>query len=634
MSLPLQDVLGGKYEILEKIGEGGIGAVYKVKHRLLEEVRVIKVLRPQAAAKQDLQERFLQEARMAIRLKHPNIAQLHDFSIAEDDRAYIVMEFIDGIALDAMLAASGPPSVELTLEISRQALAALDYLHEHEFVHRDVSPDNLMLTTGFDGAPMVKLIDLGIAKHLGDEAGLTATGVFLGKARYCSPEQFSAGGETEVVVDRRADIYSYGVMLYELLTGTHPLRGDSFAELAGSHLFQPPRPFEETDPEGRLPEGLREAVLKALAKEPDERFASAAEFAAELAQYSDPAHSFQEEFNHTVELTTSSLPRLQEQPRESGSTQNRLDEQFGMGKTPSPATAAAMAKAGETAVVGPAASIEAAAGKVEELLARGRLRPAGKLLARAIAAHGEAAPLLDLRRRLEAAAQAAPPRSPLVPVLVVVAAATVIGLGVALWQGWLGGAGPPAPVVPEPAGEPVLIAATPRWNPAARAGEGPSAVGFTGSPPPLEPAASASAAPPPAPGPSASKPVTPSGGVQGGTQQQPPPLPAPPPEPQYEVTQETFEPGVGVVPPVLVSIPPTVAPDDARRLREELQIVVEVLVDETGKVLTARAEAPAFRGKYRDAAIEIATAARFRPARRGNTLGRMWTEIHLTFKPE
>ena len=101
MSMPLQDVLEGKYKVLEKIGEGGIGAVYKVRHRLLEEVRVIKVLRPEAASKEDLRERFLHEARMAIRLKHPNIAQLHDFSIAEDGRAYIVMEFIDGVALDA-----------------------------------------------------------------------------------------------------------------------------------------------------------------------------------------------------------------------------------------------------------------------------------------------------------------------------------------------------------------------------------------------------------------------------------------------------------------------------------------------------------------------------------------------------
>ena len=288
MSLPLQDVLKGKYEILEKIGEGGIGAVYKVRHRLLEEIRVIKVLRPEAASKEDLRERFLHEARMAIRLKHPNIAQLHDFSIAEDGRAYIVMEFIDGVALDALIGASSPPSVDLALEISHQGLAALHYLHENDFVHRDVSPDNLMLTNRFDGRPLAKLIDLGIARHLGDEVRLTATGVFLGKARYCSPEQFSAGGENPTEVDRRSDIYSFGVMLYELLTGVYPLHGNNFAELAGSHLFHPPKDFAETDPDGRLPDGLRQAVLRAMAKVPEDRFATAAELADELHKYRDP----------------------------------------------------------------------------------------------------------------------------------------------------------------------------------------------------------------------------------------------------------------------------------------------------------------------------------------------------------
>jgi len=136
MTMPLQDMLGGKYEILEKIGEGGIGSVYKVKHRLLEEIRVIKVLRPQAASKEDLQRRFLREAKMAIRLKHPNIAQIYDFSVTDEGTAYLVMEYIDGVGLDAVLKATGPPSVDLTIELSRQALLALDYLHSQKFVHR------------------------------------------------------------------------------------------------------------------------------------------------------------------------------------------------------------------------------------------------------------------------------------------------------------------------------------------------------------------------------------------------------------------------------------------------------------------------------------------------------------------
>ena len=113
---------------------------------------------------------------MAIRLRHQNIAQLHDFAATTDGTAYIVMEYIDGVPLDLMLTATGPPSVDLALEVSRQALDALAYLHHQKFVHRDISPDNLMLAPGFDGSPVVKLIDLGIAKNLGSQSQLTQTG--------------------------------------------------------------------------------------------------------------------------------------------------------------------------------------------------------------------------------------------------------------------------------------------------------------------------------------------------------------------------------------------------------------------------------------------------------------------------
>ena len=164
-TLPLSQI-EGKYEILEKIREGGMGAIYKVRHRLLDEIRVVKVMRPQIADSEDQQRRFLREARAAIRLRHPNIAQLYDFAVEADGIAYMVMEFIDGVTLQEMLAKNGPPPLDLTLEIARQSLEALGYLHAHGYVHRDVSPDNLMLTQDVDGQPQVKLIDLGIAKDL------------------------------------------------------------------------------------------------------------------------------------------------------------------------------------------------------------------------------------------------------------------------------------------------------------------------------------------------------------------------------------------------------------------------------------------------------------------------------------
>ena len=647
MSLPLQDVLKGKYEILEKIGEGGIGAVYKVRHRLLEEIRVIKVLRPEAAAKQDLRERFLHEARMAIRLKHPNIAQLYDFSIAEDGRAYIVMEYIDGVALDALLGASGPPSLDLALEIARQGLEALHYLHENDFVHRDVSPDNLMLTSSFDGRPLVKLIDLGIARHLGAEVRLTATGVFLGKARYCSPEQFSAGGDNPVEVDRRSDIYSFGVLLYELLTGVYPLHGNNFAELAGSHLFHPPKDFSETDPEGRLPEDLRQAVLRAMAKNPDDRFTTAVELAAELDKHRNPESSVRDEFDRTVEIATASVPKTGGRQRP-GSTQDRLNRQFGMETTPSPTDGAADG----TIVLKPRRPLADCVQEIETLIARGRRKRALRALDRALADHGAAAPLIELRTALQRPAEGGSPRRrPPIAALAAAAVAVVAALG-AWW--WLGVRPPAQQAAPaDPDAEVLLLEPAPRWDPAT-AGTEPSALAAAvGEPPPIAPQPDPAAPgqpvpqggpPPGAPGPGQG-PGSQGPGAQGpGGRPGSPPPGGPPPggppgapngPPPLKASQEIFTLGVGVVPPVLLEPLRPVAPEDARKLKDELTIMVKVLVDENGAVARALiADGPTFRRKYRDAAIEAAEKAHFRPARRGDTRGRMWTQVRVTFRPE
>jgi serine/threonine protein kinase len=162
----LERHLEGKYEILDKIKEGGMGAVYKVRHRFLDEIRVIKVIRPALQQSQELADRFLREARMAILLRHPSIAVLHDFAVSDDGQAFIVMEYIAGLTLEEVLISGGPPPLGLALEVASQALRAMGYLHRHGLVHRDVAPDNLMLTRGVDGEPLVKLIDLGIAKVL------------------------------------------------------------------------------------------------------------------------------------------------------------------------------------------------------------------------------------------------------------------------------------------------------------------------------------------------------------------------------------------------------------------------------------------------------------------------------------
>ena len=355
-AIPLRRI-EGKYEILEKIREGGMGAIYKVRHRLLDEIRVIKLMRQQLVEDEELKSRFLREARVAIKLRHPNVAQLYDFTVDDDGTALIVMEFIDGMTLEDLLGFHGPPPLGLALEIAQQSLKALGYLHAKGFVHRDISPDNLMLAEDTDGQPLVKLIDLGIAKTLegGGESHLTQAGTFLGKIRYASPEQFGADGAT--TVDARGDLYSFGIVLYELLTARFPIQGRDASSMIAGHLFRPPLDFAESDPGGRLPAGLRAVVLKALAKSPADRYASAAELARALAAFRAPSDIPEEGLRNL--LTRPFVPAGASSLPDAGSTQNRLDQHFELAATPSPGSLILLAK---TAVAPPVAE---AAGTID-----------------------------------------------------------------------------------------------------------------------------------------------------------------------------------------------------------------------------------------------------------------------------
>jgi serine/threonine protein kinase len=270
------DEIDRKYDVLEKMGEGGMGAIYKVRHQLLEEVRVIKTIRAHLKGHEHHQERFLREARMATQLRHPGIAQTHDFGIGDDGSAYIVMEFIDGTDLANFLDVNSRLPQDQVLELANQTLAILTYLHDKKLVHRDISPDNIMLTRDERGRLQVKLIDLGIAKQLETSQQFTQTGMFLGKLKYASPEQLGAAeGKT---VAPASDLYSFGIVLYELLTGQFPINGESEAAILAGHLLHPPKSFEVSDPEATVSEPLREAVMRALEKLPEHRYASAEEF--------------------------------------------------------------------------------------------------------------------------------------------------------------------------------------------------------------------------------------------------------------------------------------------------------------------------------------------------------------------
>lgn len=333
LALPLQRI-EGKYEILGKLREGGMGAIYKVRHRLLDEIRVIKVMRPLLAEDQELnaelKARFVREARVAIKLRHPNIAQLYDFTTDDDGTALIVMEFIRGKTLEELLKTAGPPPLGLALEIAQQSLRALGYLHGKGFVHRDISPDNLMLTEDA-GDPRIKLIDLGIAKILGGgDSQLTRTGTFLGKVRYASPEQFATDGAA--TAGASGDIYSFGIVLYELLTGIYPITGRDPSSIIAGHLYRSPIDFADTDRDGRVPLGLRSAVLKALAKRPEDRYASAQELAVELARCRAPADAPAAAWKRVLEAAD----EVDVSPVEPGTTQDRLDERFGLETTSAP----------------------------------------------------------------------------------------------------------------------------------------------------------------------------------------------------------------------------------------------------------------------------------------------------------
>ncbi|HEV7241780.1 MAG TPA: protein kinase [Thermoanaerobaculia bacterium] len=261
-----------RFDVIAMLGEGGMGTVYKVRHRDLDEVQIVKTLKAHLSSKEGLRERFINEARRGMRLRHPHIAGVHDFAVCADGTGYIVMEYVHGHNLRDLLATRGAMRLPLVGAIATQTLDALGYLHSEKFIHRDISPDNLILTMTADGDPFVKLIDLGISKSLEAGQTMTETGQFIGKVSYASPEQF--GGHA----DARSDLYSLGVVLYKLLTNADPFPGENYNQIIAGHLFQPPRPFEEAAPGIEIPEAVQHVVYRALEKDPDKRYRDAAEF--------------------------------------------------------------------------------------------------------------------------------------------------------------------------------------------------------------------------------------------------------------------------------------------------------------------------------------------------------------------
>lgn len=276
----LETPLDGKYKILARLGVGGMGEVYKVLHTHLNAIRVIKLMRANIAADPGAHERFLREARLATKIQHPNVAALYDFSTL-DEGMYMVWEYIEGINLHELIDQRGPLSPRYAAKLAVQALMGLEAIHRAGIVHRDVSPENLMITRDDEGSERVKIIDLGIAKSSTAEDDKTKTGIFVGKWKYCSPEHLGMlpAGER---IDGRADLYSFGIVLYEMLTGVPPFVADTPHGYLMQHASVRPKSLRDSNPHVVAMPTLESVIFRALEKDRTRRYASAREMAAEI----------------------------------------------------------------------------------------------------------------------------------------------------------------------------------------------------------------------------------------------------------------------------------------------------------------------------------------------------------------
>jgi serine/threonine-protein kinase len=259
-----------RYVIRRKLGSGGMADVYLAEDQELGRRVALKLLNDRHAADDQFVERFRREAQSAAGLNHPNIVSIFDRGQAEGTY-YIAMEYLDGRTLKELLVRNGPTPIPIAIDYARQILGALAFAHRNGIVHRDIKPHNIVV--GSDGR--LKVTDFGIARSGASQ--MTEAGSIVGTAQYLSPEQ--ARGAP---VDPRSDLYSLGVVLYEMLTGTVPFSGDTPVEIAMKHLSQVPEPPSKLRPE--VPHDLDAVVMRALAKEPDRRYASAEEMDADLAR--------------------------------------------------------------------------------------------------------------------------------------------------------------------------------------------------------------------------------------------------------------------------------------------------------------------------------------------------------------
>ncbi|MCB9528449.1 MAG: serine/threonine-protein kinase [bacterium] len=276
------EVVGGRYTLRELLGVGGMdSSVWLAWQQSIQRAVAIKLLPP---ADDPSTERFARGARIASNLSHPNITVVHDYGTTDDGHLYLVMELLDGQTLHRVLRRTHLPPARV-IHIIDQVLRALDHAHRRNIVHRDIKPGNLYLINQSDGGDFIKVLDFGIARYIDsaddpvDKQEITMERQICGTPQYMAPEQVAFGQ-----VDARTDIYALGVVMYRMLTGRLPFQSGSHHELFRMHLHTAPPPFREVKADLGCPPALEAVVMRALAKSPDERFASAAEMRMALRQ--------------------------------------------------------------------------------------------------------------------------------------------------------------------------------------------------------------------------------------------------------------------------------------------------------------------------------------------------------------
>lgn len=311
-----------KYKIIGKIGEGGMGIVYKAEHIHIGKKVALKILREDYTKKQDVVERFKQEARSASIIGHPNIIDVTDFGYTHDGRVFFVMELLGGEDMATILENDRILDYKRAIKISRQICHALNAAHKKGIIHRDMKPENIFITDPGTREEKIKILDFGIAKmSVLDQEGrkLTRTGVVFGTPEYMSPEQ--AAGKP---VDNKIDIYALGIILYEMLTGKVPFTGDTFMSILSKHIFENVPPLKEACPGLDIPEALEKLIYKCLEKEPENRIGSAEELANILESIGKDEEITMEIFETPKGRSTS------------GTTPGPVLEVIGEGDVPSP----------------------------------------------------------------------------------------------------------------------------------------------------------------------------------------------------------------------------------------------------------------------------------------------------------